>query len=146
MLIMRIDKQLKAGLLLLASACTPPPAVEQSRDVLWAQYGHKPVDAVLVALGTPERESHLTDGSRMLTYRFGSSYDSGTPYERETQCEATFIAKAPHFSIDNVAMLGDAYECSLLAQGHTGFVQHPTFDTPPPYVATVPPYIYRYRY
>ena len=130
---------------LILSACTPLPTVEQSRDQMWAQYNHQPVDKLLMALGTPERESHLTDGSRLLTYQFSSIYNDGSPYERQSRCEATFMAKAPSYRLENIAMQGDNYECSLLAQGHTGYVRHP-YTPPTPYVSGPVQPFYRYNF
>ena len=128
-------------------ACTQLPPVEQSRDAMWKQYGNQPVDKLLMGLGTPERETKLTDGSRMVMYQFNSVYDADSPYaSRQSVCQATFIAKPPSFVIDNIAMKGDAYECDMLAQGHTGSVRHPSYTPVTPYMNTPPAYLYHYRY
>lgn len=133
--------------LALLAACTPPQTVEQSRDQLWAAYGNQPVDSVLMALGTPARESHLSDGSRMLTYQFASVYDSGSPFERRAGCEVTLLAKSPSFKLENIAMQGQPYECSVLASGRTGLVRHPYMPPQNPYMygSRVHPF-YRYGF
>jgi len=123
-------------------SCTPPPPVAASRDVLWEQYAHQPVDKVLLTMGTPERETRLTDGSRMVTYQHSTIYDAGTPTERQTGCEVTFMAQSPHYRVENIAMEGEGYECNLLAQGHTGSRR---IYIPPPQPYIPYPY-YRYPY
>ena len=127
-------------------ACAPQPTVNQSRDVLWERYAHQPIDALLMALGPPARESHLSDGSRLVTYQFNSGYESGSPYERSKGCEATFMAKAPSFKLEDIAMQGDVYECNMLAQGHTGFARHPYMPPPTPYMGSRVPPLYRYGF
>ncbi len=133
-------------------ACTQLLTVQQSRDAMWQEYGGQPVDKILVTLGAPERETKLTDGSRMVMYQFNSVYESGSAYERQAVCQVTFMAKPPKFVIDNVAMKGDVYECNMLAQGHTGSVRHAGFESATPYMGAgpgmgaPPAYLYHYRY
>ena len=94
-------------------SCTPPPPVNDSRDILWRQFAHQPVDNLLMAWGPPAAETRLTNGSRMMTYRHATIYD----FSPSTGCEVSFLAPAPHYRIENIAMTGDPYECHLLAQG-----------------------------
>ncbi len=114
---MNYTRLLVCALCLLAiSGCTPPPPVNQSRDILWNKYGSKPVDTLLLGWGPPTAETKLTDGSRLLTYRHSTAYDDGATLE----CKLSFLAHPPHFIIDNIAMEGDPRECDLLAHGVTG--------------------------
>lgn len=124
-----------------ASGCTQAPPVGDSRELLWAQYGNRPVDELLLAWGVPAKETRLTDGSRMVTYRHSTMYvgrgSSGS------QCEVSFMAKAPKFLIGDIAMDGSANECRMLAQGKTGDVRVQDVDPIYPYRY---PYPYSYRY
>ena len=128
------------------SACTPTPTVAESRDRMWAQYNHQSVDALLLAFGPPVRESRLTDGSRLLTYEFNSIYDYGSPYERKSGCEATFMAKAPKYLLENIAMQGVPYECKMLADGNTGSARHDYLPPPTPYVPGPLPSFYHHGF
>jgi hypothetical protein len=149
---MKMQRQALALMLLMVlAACTTTATTLQSRDQLWAQYAHQPIDNLLMALGTPTRESHLSDGSRLVTYQFNSVFDSGSPYERQTGCEATFLAKAPKFRLEDIAMQGQPFECSMLAKGHTGTARHPYLppQTPYmgyPYMGGRVPSLYRYGF
>ena len=102
------------------AACTQAAPVEQSRDALWARYSHQSIDKVLLEMGTPERETRLTDNSRMATYQHSTILDNNSSYERKSGCEVTFMAQSPGYYVENISMQGDALECSLLAQGKTG--------------------------
>ncbi len=116
-----------ASLVLLCfSACKPPPPVNDSRDIVWGQFSNKSIDTLLLAWGAPQAETKLTDGSRLVTYRHSTEYDGGS-----SNCEVSFLAHVPNFSIDNIAMKGDAYECSLLAQGKTGTTRRNIYMQPP---------------
>jgi|GEM_PF-3351153 len=119
--------------MLWLASCTPPQPVTQSREIVWQQFGNQPVDNVLMAWGTPERETRLTNGSRMVTYQHSTIFDAGSPYERKTGCEVTFIAQPPKYRIVDVAMDGEAYECNLLAQGRTGSARHVAMPESAPY-------------
>ena len=119
-------------------SCAPIPGVTQSREVLWNQFGNQPVDSLLLSWGTPLGETHLTDGSRMISYQHSTTYEAQSPYERAVGCKVSFLAKAPQFRIADIAMEGDAHECQLVAQGHLGdnrimSVQTPNIYYPPPY-------------
>ncbi len=128
------------------TACEPAATVLQSREQMWTQYAHQPVDGLLMALGTPARESHLSDGSRLITYQFNSLFEYGSPYERQSGCEVTFMAKAPAFTLEDIAMQGQPYECSLLAKGRTGTVRHPYLPPQTPYMSGRAPSLYRYGF
>ncbi len=47
-------------------------------------------------------------------------------------CEVTLLAKSPSFRIENIAMRGEAAECSQLAQGKMGSAVYPYVPPPPP--------------
>jgi hypothetical protein len=134
----------------LASCAGQVQEVSQSRERLWQQFGQQPVDALLMAWGTPERETRLTDGSRMLAYQHTTVIDADMPGEYRRGCEVTFMAQAPQFRIANVAMEGNPYECQLLAQGKTGYAQHMNTAPPAPYYRSRYhrnyPYPYRYPF
>lgn len=117
----------------MLAGCSAPPPIDHSREVLWQQFGQQPVDKLLMAWGTPARETRLTDDSRMVVYRHATIYESGSPYERQTGCEVTFMAQSPGFRIANIAMEGEAYECAILAQGRTGDTRHVYMPEPVPY-------------
>ncbi len=130
----------------LLAACTPAPPVTDSREVLWRQFGGHPVDDVIMGWGAPTKESHLTDGSRLLTYRRSTIYDSQTPYEQESVCEVSFMAKAPKFMVADIAMQGSPNDCRLLAQGRIGDVRVPAAEPAYPYGSFgATPYPYPYR-
>lgn len=133
---------LAASALILLASCAPSPPVTQSREVLWERFGGQPVDAVLMAWGTPERETRMTDGSRLVTYKHSTVFDADSPYEYDTSCEVTFMAQSPKYRIDNIAMDGTPYECHLLAQGHTGTARHVRM----PSTGSYRPYPYRYPF
>jgi len=127
------------GLALFAQcivSCTQSPPVNDSRDILWRQFAHQPVDSLLMAWGTPAAETRLTNGSRMITYRHATTYDVSP----STGCEVSFLAPAPRYRIEDIAMVGDPYECYLLAQGQRG--NRHINDLPPPGFY---PYPYPYR-
>jgi hypothetical protein len=119
---MRFFFLIAASLTLLAG-CTPPPPVEQSRTLLWQRYGHHSIDEILLAWNAPARETRLTGGSRLLTYTRAFTFDAASPYEQTTGCEASFIAPPPHFTIENIALKGDALECARLAQNGPGYAR-----------------------
>lgn len=119
------------GLLMLA-ACTPPPPVGQSRAVLWQRFGHHSIDEVLLAWGAPVAETKLTNGSRLVTYRHGTTYDAASPYEFSNGCQASFLAPPPRYTIDNVAMTGNPLECYLLTTQGPGYASHAYVPPPPP--------------
>jgi hypothetical protein len=129
------------ALLLIAlaalSGCTPPPPVTDSREVLWRQWGGQPVDQLLLTWGTPNAETRLTDGSRLLKYRRSTTYDAQSYHEYMTSCEVSFLAKPPEFRINDIAMEGTSGECNLLAKGLVADVVRP---------AAEPIYPYRYPY
>jgi hypothetical protein len=116
----------------LLSGCTPPPPVEQSRAQVWQRFAHHSIDDVMLAWGPPSAESKLTNGSRMLTYRRGVTYDAGSSYASTNGCEATFLAPPPHFKVENVAMTGNGFQCADLARAGPGFTAHPYVPPPPP--------------
>ena len=116
------------------AACTPAPPVDQSREMLWNQFGNQPVDALLMSWGAPMSETHLTDGSRMVVYQHSTTYDAQSSYERQSGCKVSFLAQAPHYRISNIAMEGDAGECRMLSQGSTGNVRLSAPPPPPPYI------------
>lgn len=128
--------------MIAVSGCTPPPPVDASREALWSQFGGKPLDSLLLAWGAPERESHLTDGSRLVTYHHATIYDSR--YNGGNRCEVSFLAKAPAFKISDVAMNGAASDCDMLAKGRVGDVVVP-MAADPIYPAYMGPYPYPYR-
>jgi hypothetical protein len=128
---MRHFSFLCAGVLLL-SACTPAPPVEQSRGVLWQRYAHQPIDKLLLAWGAPAAETKLTDGSRLVSYRRAVTFDAASPYENTSGCEASFLAPPPGFTIENVALKGNPAECFALAQNGPGYVRNYYVPPPPP--------------
>lgn len=121
----KIHRYSLLALLALVAGCSAVPTTEESREVLWGEYGGKPLDALLVAWGAPEAETTLTDGSRMVKYRRSTTYDSGSSMARRTSCEVTFMAKSPKFFIENIAMEGAPGDCSRLAAGKRGDVALP---------------------
>jgi len=123
---MRCTLILLAAMLML-DACAPPPPVTQSRDALWDKYAHRSVDDILLAWSTPQAESKLTNGSRLLTYRHSTIYDAGNSYN----CEVTFLAPPPRFTIENIAMSGDARDCQQLADHGPDTVRPPPPPPPP---------------
>ena len=125
------------------ASCTPIPAVSDSREVLWGQFGNQPVDGLLLAWGPPLAETHLTDGSRLLSYQHSTTYEAQSPYERQAACKASFLAKAPQYRIADVALEGDMNECRLLSQGHTGDNRIVAVPTPNVYY---PPAYHRYPF
>ena len=120
-----------ALLAVLLAGCTPPPPVVDSREILWQRFGHHPLDELIMAWGTPAGETHLSNGSRMVTYRHATIYDAASPYERGVSCDVSFLAASPKFRIEDISMEGDAYECNLLAQGRLGIARN--VYVPPPY-------------
>jgi len=128
---MRSSRLLLLGLIAF-SACTPPPPVNASRDVLWEKFGHHSVDDILLGWGSPAAESKLTNGSRLLTYRRAVTYDAASPYERTSGCEVSFLAPPPHFTVNNISMTGDAYECAQLAKAGPGYARNVYVPPPPP--------------
>lgn len=119
------------GLLLLGS-CTPPPPVNESRDVLWSHFGNHSVDDVLYGWGVPSAESKLTNGSRLLTYSRAITYDAASPYENTSGCQVSFIAPPPKFRIENIKMEGDGYQCAALAAKGPGYSRNAYVPPPPP--------------
>ncbi len=123
------------GFLLICIAglfsCTPPPPVNESREVLWKEYAHQSIDKVILAWGPPAAETKLTNGSRMLTYNHATTYDALSPYERTSGCEVSFLAPPPHYHIENISMKGEAFECHQLALGRTGVMARPYIPPPP---------------
>lgn len=135
------------GGLALVAGCTPAPAVQDSREVLWRQYGHQPVDKLLLAWGAPTQETHMTDGSRLVMYQRSTLYESQSGYEHSSMCQVSFIAKAPEFLVSDVAMEGSPIECQALAQGRVGTVRVPPVEPAYPYGYSYPhryPFTYRY--
>jgi len=119
-------------------ACAEVPPVAQSREALWSRFGNQPVDNLLMTWGAPSSETHLTDGSRLLTYEYNTIYDAASPYERRSGCKVSFLAHPPKFLIGNIALEGSANECHQLALGRTGdnaipYVPMPNEYTPPLY-------------
>jgi hypothetical protein len=110
------------------AGCTPPPPIMDSREVLWQQFGNKPLDELLVAWGPPTKETTLTDGSRMVVYRRSVTYDAGSYSENFSGCEVTFLAKPRAFNIHDIAMEGDARLCQGLAQGQVGDERYARVD------------------
>jgi hypothetical protein len=121
------------SLCLLVIGCVPVAPVNQSQEILWNKFANQPLDNVLLAWGAPAAETHLTEGSRLVTYRHSTTYEALSPYEHTLGCEVSFLAKPPGYLIGNIAMQGDAYECSLLAQGQTGYRRDTYVPPPPPY-------------
>jgi len=118
--------------LLMLMACTPPPPVEQSRGVLWQRYAHHSIDDVLLAWGAPAAETKLTKGSRLVAYRHATTYDAESSYEHSSGCEVSFLAPPPHYTIENIAMTGNAYECARLAANGPGYTRNAYIPPPPP--------------
>ena len=133
------------GILLVfgLGGCVPVPEVPASREVLWGQFGGKPVDALLMTWGSPMGETHLTDGSRLIEYQHSTIYDAQSVSERRSGCKVSFLAKSPKFVISDVAMQGEPYECELLSQGKLGEAR--IMAAPAPYVYYPPPY-HRYAF
>lgn len=125
---------------IVTAGCVPVPAVEQSRDVLWSQYGNQPVDGLLLAWGTPVAETHLTNSGRMLSYEYNVVYDAQSTYEHTLGCKVTFLATPPKFLITNIAMEGSASECQQMAAGRRG-----TYRIPAAPAASAPAYMYPYH-
>lgn len=123
------------------AGCTPAPAVDVSREQLWSEFGGQPIDKVLLAWGAPAKETHLTDGSRLITYQHSTIYDAQTSYQQSNGCEVSFVAKPSQFVINDIAMQGAPNECHLLAMGRVGNVIVPTAVEP----AFAGPYPYPYR-
>jgi hypothetical protein len=121
---------------LCATACVQAPPVNESRSVLWQQFGGQSLDKLLLAWGTPAGETKLTNGSRMVTYRHATTYDASP----STGCEVSFLAPPPRYKINDIAMVGDPFECRLLAQGIRG--DRHINNLPPPGFY---PYPYPYR-
>jgi hypothetical protein len=129
------------------SCCAQVPPIPQSREALWQQFGQKPVDAVLMSWGAPAKETHLTDGSRLLTYRRSTIYDAQSPYEQVSACEVSFLAHPPAFNVDDIAMQGAANECHMLSEGRIGEVRVPMVE--PAYTYRSPargPYPFSYPF
>jgi hypothetical protein len=105
--------------ILAVFGCASAPTVEASREVLWQQFGDKPVDALIMAWGAPTSETALTDGARVLEYSRATIYDDFSS-QRSVSCKVTFMAKPPAFLVRDVALQGVPSECSQLAKGHTG--------------------------
>jgi hypothetical protein len=115
------------------------PAVNDSRAVLWQQFGNQPIDKLLLAWGTPAGETKLTNGTRMVKYQHSTNYDVSP----STGCEVSFLAPPPRHIINDIAMVGDPFECHLLAQGMRG-TRHIN-DAPPPPMPGFYHYPYAYR-
>ena len=122
----------------LAACGPPPPPVEASREVLWQQYGHQSIDKLLLSWGAPIQETHLTDGSRMVTYKHMTIFEADSPYERRSGCEVNFLAPPPKFLIENISMEGDMRECQLLSQGRRGYTRYVYVPQPSPYYSRLP--------
>ncbi len=131
MYLMRLFRLVFISILAL-SACTPPPPVNQSRDVLWEKYAHHSVDEILLSWGAPAAETKLTNGSRLVTYRHATTYDAASPYERSNGCEVSFLAPPPHFKVENISMTGDGFECAQLAKSGPGYARNVYVAPPPP--------------
>lgn len=108
------------ALSLCVSGCGQSVTVTDSRERLWQQFGDQPVDKLLLDWGTPDAETLLTNGSRLLKYSFSTVYGAQTMGEYSRSCEASFLAESPKFIIMNVALEGSSTECSRLAQGERG--------------------------
>jgi len=121
------------------AACTPPPPVNNSREILWQQFGHKSIDTLLMGWGAPAGETRLTNGSRMVSYHHSTTYDSGG----SAGCEVTFLAPPPAYHIEDISMTGSASECARLAQGQRG--DRHINDLPPPQPGLYAPY-YHYPF
>lgn len=121
-------------------ACTPAPPVSDSREVLWQQFGNHPLDELLMAWGVPSKETHLSDGSRLVTFRRSTVYDSRSPYERSVACEVSFMAKGSAQKISDISMQGAPNECRLLALGRVGDVIVPSAQPVYPYGNYTNPY------
>lgn len=124
------------------SACTQAPPVHDSREILWQRFGNRKLDELLMAWGAPTRESHLTDGSRLLTYRHATVYVGRAAMENASSCEVSFLAALPSFRITDVAMQGTNNECHILAQGRIGETRVPVMADPYPYRYPYPYYRY----
>ena len=122
------------------TACTQAPPVTDSREVLWAQFGNQPLDEVLRAWGVPTKETHLSDGARLVTYRRSTSYESRFSSQQGAACEVSFMAKAPQFVIGDIAMQGAPNECRMLAKGRIGDVVVPAPEPMYPYGMGAYPY------
>jgi hypothetical protein len=133
-------KSLQLSLIFLALAsCAGAPDVSISRQMLWQEFGDKPLDNLLVAWGPPSAETHLTTGARMVTYVRTVVYNNGWYDESSYGCKASFLAPTPDFTIKNVSLDGNDEECAELAQGHIGTSIYPAphvgafFGALPPY-------------
>ena len=113
---------------LCQSACAPVPDTHASQEALWQQFGNQPVDTLLLAWGAPMAETHLTDGSRLISYQHTTTYEGSGA---QSGCKVSFLAKPPQFVINNVALEGDANECYLLSQGRIGDNRIARSPTPP---------------
>ena len=133
--------------ILALAGCTQAPPVKDSRELLWAQYGGHKIDDLLLSWGPPAKETRLTDGSRLVTYRHSTVYEGRGSSEQGSSCEVSFMAKSPKYMIGDIAMAGSDNECRLLAQGRTGDVRVPAIEPIAPYRYPYPyNYPYRYRY
>jgi hypothetical protein len=112
------------------ASCAPIQDVSQSREVLWQEFGHQSIDALLMKWGVPNSETQMTDGSRLATYEYSTVYEAGGNYERSSHCKASFLAKAPSYRIEDVALVGNARECGMLSQGRIGQHRIPAVATP----------------
>jgi hypothetical protein len=106
--------------LLALAACVSTPPIESSRQMLMEKFGNQSIDNLLLAWGPPIAETHLTNGTRVVSYTYTDIYDIDAWNQSNYSCKAIFLAPPKAFKISSVSLEGEDYECHELALGHTG--------------------------
>jgi hypothetical protein len=120
-----MKKFLFAALVFALAGCASAPPTTVSRQDLWNKYGNQPIDSILLAWGPPQSETHLTDGSRLVSYSRSTVTDFGYYDQNTYSCKANFLAPPPSYKITNVGLDGADFECAELAEGRTGIATVP---------------------